>query len=272
MQVLHLRGPDPYDGIPPLFFRNTFCNPTAMIFLTRRDSTASLLNALRPIALIVILYWLFASESANAAPAIEPVDHIRDAAVAHVRASVSEQAKVDAGRLDSRLRLAACPTPLDARTASDRGSALSVEVRCDALGWKLFVPVSVSEQVPVLVAARPLLRGESLGTADVTVQMRDRAGLGTSWIGSSEQLQGRVLSRPVATGAVLLPSAFTATRVVRRGQSVTLVGSSGGFQVRAQGKALADAAAGESLRVENPSSRRVVEGQVMADGTVSVPL
>jgi flagella basal body P-ring formation protein FlgA len=51
---------------------------------------------------------------------------------------------------------------------------------------------------------------------------------------------------------------------------VTLVGRNGSFEVRAQGKALADAGAGERVRVENLSSRRVVEGQVRADGSVLV--
>jgi flagella basal body P-ring formation protein FlgA len=153
-----------------------------------------------------------------------------------------------------------------------------VEVRCEtaATAWKLFVPVSVNVQVPVLVATRGLARGQSLGAADVEVQMRDRASLGAAWLSSLEDLQAggnaspRVLARAVAPGSILSPSQFANARVVHRGQSVTLVGRSGGFEVRAQGKALSDAGAGERVRVENLSSRRVVEGEVRADGSVLV--
>ena len=244
-----------------------------MIYLRVRGSLLPALDLLRPVAAILILFWLFASDSTAAQPvAAESVDAIRGAAVAHARAASPPAARLDGGRVDERLRLAACPSPLSTRTASASPSALSVEVRCDALGWKLFVPVSVSVQVPVLVATRGLARGDSVTAADVDVQMRERAGLGVSWVGTVTELQGRVLARPVAAGSVLSPAAFAPAHVVRRGQSVTLVGLSGGFEVRAQGKALSDAGAGDRVRVENFSSRRVVEGQVRADGSVVVNL
>ena len=93
----------------------------------------------------------------------EPLDHIRDAALTAARTQVSAAAELSAGRLDERLRLPACPAPLAAQVLSANGAALSVEVRCDAAGWKLFVPVSVREQVKVLVAARALTRANAHG-------------------------------------------------------------------------------------------------------------
>lgn len=230
----------------------------------------SIWNQLQPLALIVILVWLFTG-SAHAAP-VQSLDSIRAAAIGQARSAVPAGAELDASRLDSRLQLAACPTPLATRTASDSGSAVSVEVRCDALGWKLFVPVSVRVQVPVLVANRALMRGESPSAADVRVEQRERGTLGPAWIGAVEQLQGRVLTRPLAAGSLLVPGALATAKVVQRGQSVTLIGRSGSFQVRARGKALGDAAPGDRVRVENLSSRRVVEGEVLPDGSVAVPL
>ena len=202
----------------------------------------------------------------------EPLDHIRDAALSAARTQVSAAAELSAGRLDERLRLPACPAPLNAQVLSANGAALSVEVRCDVAGWKLFVPVSVREQVTVLVAARALTRGQSLTAADVQIQTRERSGLGLAWIGSLEQVQGQVMQRPVTAGAVLVPALLAPARLVKRGQSVVIVGISGGFQVRAQGKALGDAASGDSVAVENLSSRRVVQGLVQPDGTVRVSL
>jgi flagella basal body P-ring formation protein FlgA len=197
---------------------------------------------------------------------------LREAALTHARSVTSAAATLTAGVLDERLRLPACTGPIAARTASESPSALSVELRCDAAGWKLFVPVNVREQVAVLVLRRPLARGDSVSAADVDVQRRDRATLGLAWLGEIAQLQGRVATRAIPAGTVLSPMLLEAERVVRRGASVVLLGISGGFLVRAEGKALADAAAGESVRVQNLSSRRVVQGQVQADGTVRVEL
>lgn len=243
-----------------------------MIYLRVRGAFAPVLDLVRPVALTLILFWLFCGQPASAGTAQQSVASIRDAALAHARAASPDGARLDGGRIDARLRLAACPSPLATRTASLTGASMSVEVRCDSAGWKLFVPVGVSVQVPVLVARRGLSRGDTVTAADVEVQTRERGGLGLSWIGSLDQVQGRVLARPVAAGSVLSPLALAAVHVVRRGQSVTLVSMSGGFEVRAQGKALANAGAGDRLRVENLSSRRVVEGEVRADGSVVVNL
>lgn len=227
---------------------------------------------LRPLALILILFWLFTDLRAEIAHPHESLSSIREAAIQQARLSVPDDATLEANRLDARLRLPACPNALAARTASDSGSALSVEIRCDALGWKLFVPVDVRVQVPVLVAARPLARGQTPSAADVRTELRERSTLGPSWIATLDQVQGRVLTRPIAQGSLLSPGALTSAKIVQRGQSVTLIGHSGGFQVRAQGKALSDAGTGDRVRVENLSSRRVVEGEVLADGSVSVAL
>lgn len=228
-------------------------------------------NSFRPFLLILVLFWLFVGDPVKAAD-YEPLAHIRDAALAHAQSITPSGAKLTPSRFDERLRLAACPEPLATRTASDSGSALNVEVRCDAIGWKLFVPVSVSIKVPVLVVKRSMARGDSLSAADVDVQLRERGSLGPAWLESPDQLIGRVLTRPVASGAVLSPTVLVAANVIKRGQSVMLVGQSGSFQVRAEGKALSDAAPGEQVRVQNLSSRRIVEGQVRDDGTVLVSL
>ena len=248
-----------------------------MIYLRARYAWSAF-ELLMPTATILILVWLFTGESAKAAAASQwqSVSSVRESAVAHARQSSPAGAKLEAGRLDERLHLPACPAPLRSRTASETATAMSVEIRCEtaATAWKLFVPVSVNVQVPVLVATRGMARGQTVSAADVEVQTRDRATLGTAWLSSVEELQAdaapHVLSRAVAPGSVLSPSQFVSARVVRRGQSVTLVGRSGGFEVRAQGKALSDAGTGERVRVENLSSRRVVEGEVRGDGSVLV--
>ena len=211
----------------------------------------------------------------RAAPAQEPVEsttRIQAAAVDAARERTGPSATLGAGRLDSRLRLPACPAPLSAQVQSDRGGAMSVEVRCDAAGWKLFVPVDVRQQVPVLVLRRALNRGQVPVAADVAVETRERATLPGAWLDAPAQLEGRMLTRALPAGSVLMPSQLAAPHRVQRGQAVQLVGAAGGFEVRMQGKAMGNAAVGERVRVENPSSRRVVEGEVQADGSVAVRL
>ncbi len=57
---------------------------------------------------------------------------------------------------------------------------------------------------------------------------------------------------------------------MRRGQTVDLMIQRGSVQVRVAARALRDGALGDSITVENLSSRKIVHGTVMAAGTVAV--
>jgi flagella basal body P-ring formation protein FlgA len=63
---------------------------------------------------------------------------------------------------------------------------------------------------------------------------------------------------------------FKADMVIKHGQDVTLIAAAGGIEVRAAGRALADAAGGARLRVQNLSSLKVVEGVVEGPDRVRV--
>jgi flagella basal body P-ring formation protein FlgA len=63
---------------------------------------------------------------------------------------------------------------------------------------------------------------------------------------------------------------FKADLVIQHGQEVTLVAAAGGFEVRARGRALADAASGARVKVQNLSSMKVVEGVVDGPDLVRV--
>ncbi|HKY93575.1 MAG TPA: flagellar basal body P-ring formation chaperone FlgA [Nevskiaceae bacterium] len=229
-------------------------------------------NLLRPFAVTVVLFFLFTSLDGQAAEA-EPLDNIRDAAAATARAVHPDASVVDAAQLDPRLRLTPCAEgTLIGAVGSRTASGMNVEVSCASAGWKVNVPVAVKVQVPVLVTRRPMTRGELIQPSDVEVQLRDRATLAAAGPTSIEALSGKMLSRSLIAGSVITSNALAAARRVHRGQSVMLVSDAGGFQVRAEGRALGDGAEGELLRVENTSSRRIVQGQVRADGTVEIPL
>ena len=63
---------------------------------------------------------------------------------------------------------------------------------------------------------------------------------------------------------------FKPDLVIKHGQEVTLVAAAGGIEVRAAGRALADAASGTRLKVQNLSSLKVVEGVVEGPDVVRV--
>jgi flagella basal body P-ring formation protein FlgA len=76
--------------------------------------------------------------------------------------------------------------------------------------------------------------------------------------------------RLLAAGTVPTEADFAVGATLRRGDPVVLVARSGGVEVRMQGRALGPAQAGGRITVENTASRRILRGQLGADGTVEV--
>ena len=184
-----------------------------------------------------------------------------------------EHLRVEAGKLDRRLRLARCERPLVARWAA--GSAhvgrVTVEVRCEgARPWRLYVPSKVSVMHPVVVAARPLARGQRLGPGDLRVERRDLAVVGEDAVRDPARIRGYVLTRPLGTGRVLETRLLEAPRLVDRGQRVRLVAEGAGIHISMTGVAMEAGALGETVRVRNPASRRVVDAVVTGPGKVSL--
>jgi flagella basal body P-ring formation protein FlgA len=177
--------------------------------------------------------------------------------------------------LDPRLRLKQCGEPLDAFPTGTRRfiGATTVGVRCGGPNpWSLYVSARVAVQESVLVAARPLARGETLGTADVRLVERDLSNLHHGYFEKPGQAVGKVLKQRVSEGDVIRPTQLTEPKMVHRGQRVVLTAEAAGLQVRMAGKALADGATGDWIKVQNLSSNRIVEGEVIAAGVVKIKL
>lgn len=232
-------------------------------------------------------FWQFCRRFAGAAivscaaqagsgVAIEPLDVIQATAQSFADATFGgADITVTTGRLDPRLRLAACADGLEAFLPPGAGSGRggTVGVRCNGpRPWVLYVPVTVRETREVVVLARPLGQDAVIGADDLALERRDVSRLAGGYFAADDLPVGQVLRRPLPAGAVVGPRQVAPRKLVRRGGQVILAARVQGLAVRMTGIALADAAAGDRIQVRNLSSKRVVEGVVGADGSVEVPL
>jgi flagellar basal body P-ring formation protein FlgA len=187
-------------------------------------------------------------------------------------AQPGSRVETHAAALDSRLHLAECALPLDAHLPDNVRAAprMSVLVRCpQADGWTVRVPVQLTLYRKVLVASRPLIRGDGIVAADVHPEERDITRLGYGYIENLDQVASRALSRPLRAGSVLTPAALGGRRMVRAGDHVQLIAELEGIQVRANGIALGSGDSGARLRVRNGSSGRVIDAMVRGPGEVT---
>jgi len=210
------------------------------------------------------------------AAAIEKLENIRTAvrefAIQEV-GGADDNVHIEVGRLDSRLRLAACGVPLKAYFSAGSRTVghTNVGVRCEGpKPWSLYVPLLIDRQITVAVAVDQVPRGQIIGAADIVYELRSMAKLNASYFAASDQLIGKVATRPINRGTPYAHNMVKANRIVRRGERVILSLQTGGVSVRVAGTALRDGTRGERIPVRNLSSKRVIEGVVHEPGLVLI--
>ena len=217
-----------------------------------RQMTAPRTRRLRPsLWLLLLLAGLLLPSKAQATQ--QSLAQIQTTVKQFVQQHIArgQQADIQLGALDPRLRLAACDQSLSPFFPHGR-SALgntTVGIRCrGSRPWTLYVPVKVSLYAMVLVAAQPL----------------------QGYFTDNSQVIGRTPMRPLAAGSVLTPRNLPAPRLVQRGDTVLIMVKNPRFEVRMQGEALANGAKGDRIKVRNLLSRKIIQGEVLAKGVIQV--
>ncbi|MGB1580933.1 MAG: flagellar basal body P-ring formation chaperone FlgA [Nevskiales bacterium] len=222
-----------------------------------------------------LLFVFVALHASRAGATALPVKAVDIAEVAERTATAAAQqpgvkTQVQA-RLDDRVAMPACDSELQGSVHSDTNTAMSIAVSCSApQPWTLYVPVRLQREAQVVVLASSLPAGTILQAGHLSQQIKDIGQLSYGYLQDSKAVIGYRLRRPLQAGWALSGNDVESPRLIHRGDTVTLVARLGSIEVRAQGQALSDAGANEPLRVKNLSSRRIVDGRVSGDGTVSV--
>ena len=198
---------------------------------------------------------------------------IHDAVVEFVTAEHVDGAKlqVQPDAIDTRLRLADCPTALRAFWAAGSKTVgnTTVGVRCnDGKAWKLYIPTRVRLMQPVVVANRALSRGQRLEAQDLRIEHRDVGDLRRPAVRDPAQVLGYRVDRPIPPGRVVDAAMLSAPVLVERGRRVRLAVRTQGMDISMSGQAMEDGALGDTVKVRNTSSRAIVEGVATGAGTV----
>ena len=136
------------------------------------------------------------------------------------------------------------------------------------------IPIEVTQFREVVEATRMIPAGTAL-TQENTRQIR-RDILDVAQLVTARDLAGTVAQQNIQPGDPIrfrqlraAPKAETAA--IRRNDTVQIIAKKGGLQVTVNnGQAMHDANVGETIRVRNPSSKRVVVARVLSNNQVEV--
>lgn len=240
--------------------------------LTRVTTLAAGKPALLAIALTLLAHTGLATADTQS------LDSIRDVASSYAEEHLlpdGQRSDVEIGSLDPRLRLRRCDAPLEAfRNHANRNSGRStIGVRCTGTTpWTIYVSARINSYTEVYRLARSLHRGKRLQEADLVRVEANVGRLGHGYITDSDRIIGMELRRAARQGEVVTPSLLAAPELIRRGQTVTVLAETATTHVSMRGEALDSGALGDRIRIRNTRSQRVVEGEIIGDSRVRIPL
>jgi flagella basal body P-ring formation protein FlgA len=126
------------------------------------------------------------------------------------------------------------------------------------------------EMAQIPVPRRLISAGDIIAAEDLEWQAVHLTRLSGNSLTDAEQLIGRMAKRPLKAGQILRQSDIAVSPVVRKNDLVRLVVKTGQMTLSVQGKALQDAALGQTVRVINVNSNRQLSGTVIDAGTVAI--
>ncbi|MDR1085462.1 MAG: flagellar basal body P-ring formation chaperone FlgA [Deltaproteobacteria bacterium] len=134
---------------------------------------------------------------------------------------------------------------------------------------RLRITAQIDLQMPALVAARDLPRGQILSEGDLTesvVSYSQSKGA----LKEAAQAEGQTLRVSLRAGSPVRDRDLVKTSMVKKGETVTIIAQSGGLKVTALGQAKQDGALGQTIAVINQDSKKTISGKVIGPGMVEV--
>lgn len=136
--------------------------------------------------------------------------------------------------------------------------------------WKIHVAAHIDGQVNALVARHPITRGTVINSSNLEFVARRYSQLNHGYYESDKLLINMEAKRNIKAGQILTPALVKAQKLVLRGQHITIVAQNKGINLSVKGKALMDGKKGQTIKVRNLSSKKLIFARVVSPGIVKV--
>ncbi|WP_157730008.1 flagellar basal body P-ring formation chaperone FlgA [Bacterioplanes sanyensis] len=146
----------------------------------------------------------------------------------------------------------------------------NIAIRCDAPYWVQNMAIQLHHMTNMVTLKRPLASDQVITNKDVRLARLDAGEQTKGYYAAIEQVLGQKAKRSLRPGTVLSEDMLSLPDLIQRRQRVTIQVDRPGIRVEMPGEALSSGHLGESIRVRNLQSRRIVEATVVEAGLVQV--
>lgn len=226
--------------------------------------------------LIVFNPTILASTVPSGNPSTQSIDEIHELVRNHVKQKVDQhifEASIRLRKLSPDLRLKQCEKPLqviDNRLDKTAGR-MTIRVKCLQPKWQVFVPVTVDGKLPVVVAAKAIIKRAVITSEDVKQVLIPFKKVPSGVLVDINKAIGMRAQNAIGANETIIVRNLEPPYWVFKNKQVNIITRIGGIEVRTKGTALKSGVVDEQVAVKNSKSEKIIYGIVIAPNTVLVP-
>lgn len=173
-------------------------------------------------------------------------------------------------RSPAEIRVPAFPHALELEFSGNRRKGrvdLNLAIRSETRVLRnLSLTVDLRVEEPVLVARRPIARGEALDSSNTALEMRETTQMSDLAMPDPLALRGRLAKATITAGRIVTPLLVEIPPAVRRGQEAELVYVNGNVSITAAAVCRQDGIPGQVIMARNLANHRLIRVRVTGDG------
>lgn len=177
-------------------------------------------------------------------------------------------AQVSIGTVSGAHYMPACTVPLSINI-SGVAPYEQATVQCASPRWTLYVEVTVEQSEDVVVAARPLTAGQTIGPGDIMLRSLPVQNFaGRQVFTTLSQVEGADLMMSLTAGSIITQNLIQTPLTVKAGQMVTVHVYSGNVTLSVDAVADQNGHIGDTIMLTNPTTGRRFTAEVTDQGVI----
>ncbi|VEB36308.1 flagellar basal body P-ring formation chaperone FlgA [Legionella cherrii] len=229
----------------------------------------------------ILSVLLFFASTALYSDAIQSPEILTNKIERHIRNELSSykegKIQVIADKIDSRLNLKACAedhlvvfNPYQSPILNT--STMGIKCQENDNRWSLYVPVKITVLKTIYVAKRALIKGTRISRDDIYETEMDVQKLNHGYYTEKDLLIGQICKINIPPNSPLNPHNIEAAKLINKGERVSIVVNDNNLTVSMDGVAMEEGSLGETIKVRNLSSKKIIEAQISGPKKVNVIL
>ena len=178
---------------------------------------------------------------------------------------------VKATQIDSRIDIPFCPSGIafDASKESLEQSHITVKAYCAETNWYLYLMVKAFRMQNVVVLSRAVGPGTILNQNNLSVVKMDKNKLRRSTFSDISSIIGARIKKRSRAGQAVDPKQLC---FVCKGDNILITASAGDLKIKTSGIAQQDGNIGDTIKVKNSNTKKLVFAQVVNTRQVLVQI